>query len=90
MKSLGAKCVFASDINIEAQKVYKNNFGITPNGDIKRLRQPTYQNTILSVPDFHVNHLVYLVVKKVWIVMLVNYFMRLLELQSITNRKLFF
>lgn len=38
MKSLGAKCVFASDINIEAQKVYKNNFGITPNGDIKKIK----------------------------------------------------
>lgn len=38
MKSLGAKCVFASDINIEAQKVYKNNFGLTPSGDIKKVK----------------------------------------------------
>lgn len=38
MKSLGAKCVFASDINNEAKKVYKNNFAIEPKGDITKIK----------------------------------------------------
>lgn len=37
LSSFGAKCVFASDINREAQKVYKNNFGINPEGDITKI-----------------------------------------------------
>lgn len=32
--SLGLKCVFASDIDEEARKAYKHNYGIAPFGDI--------------------------------------------------------
>lgn len=28
LSSLGAKCVFASDINVKAAEVYENNFNI--------------------------------------------------------------
>ncbi len=35
LSSFGAKCVFSSDIDNEARKVYKKNFGIEPKGDIK-------------------------------------------------------
>lgn len=38
LTSLGAKCVFASDINVKACEVYKNNFGLTPKGDIKKIK----------------------------------------------------
>lgn len=34
LKSFGAKCVFASEIDKNACEVYKNNFEIIPNGDI--------------------------------------------------------
>ena len=37
LSSFGAKCVFASDINNEARKVYYNNFGIFPQGDIRKI-----------------------------------------------------
>lgn len=37
LSSLGAKCVFASDINKAASEVYYNNFGIKPQGDIKKI-----------------------------------------------------
>lgn len=38
MSSLGAECVFASDINKEAKLVYKKNFGIEPKGDITKIK----------------------------------------------------
>lgn len=38
LNSLGATCVFASEINDAACKVYENNFGIKPKGDIKNIR----------------------------------------------------
>lgn len=38
LSSFGARCVFASDINAEARKVYASNFGITPKGDIKHIK----------------------------------------------------
>lgn len=37
LESFGAECVFASDINPEACKVYKDNFGIEPLGDITKI-----------------------------------------------------
>jgi DNA (cytosine-5)-methyltransferase 1 len=37
LSSFGAECVFASDIDNEARKVYKHNFGIEPKGDIKSI-----------------------------------------------------
>lgn len=41
LESLGAKCVFASDIDSEACKTYRNNFKIDPKGDITKI--PTTQ-----------------------------------------------
>jgi DNA (cytosine-5)-methyltransferase 1 len=36
-RQLGGKCVFASEINPKLQSVYKDNFGIEPAGDIKKI-----------------------------------------------------
>lgn len=38
LSSLGAKCVFASDINVKAAEVYENNFHIRPKGDITKIK----------------------------------------------------
>lgn len=38
LSSFGAKCVFASDIDIKARNVYKNNFKIEPSGDITKIK----------------------------------------------------
>ena len=38
LKSFGAKCVFACDINTEARKIYKNNFKLEPKDDIKKIQ----------------------------------------------------
>ncbi|MBQ2914256.1 MAG: DNA cytosine methyltransferase [Clostridia bacterium] len=38
LKSFGAECVFACDIDSEARKVYANNFGITPKSDILEIK----------------------------------------------------
>lgn len=35
LSSYGAQCVFASEINGAVAQVYKNNFGIQPQGDIR-------------------------------------------------------
>ncbi len=37
LSSLGAKCVFASDIDKYAKEVYKENYGIEPYGDITKI-----------------------------------------------------
>lgn len=37
LESLGFDCVFSSDIDKEARKVYKNNFGENPEGDITKI-----------------------------------------------------
>lgn len=39
LSSFGAKCVFASDIDKEACKVYEANFGIKPYGDITKIAE---------------------------------------------------
>lgn len=39
LSSLGAKCVFASDIDNEACKVYEANFGLKPCGDITKISE---------------------------------------------------
>lgn len=36
--SLGMKCVYACDIDDEARRAYKHNFGIVPSGDISRVK----------------------------------------------------
>lgn len=38
LSSYGAKCVFASDINLAASNVYYENFRIRPKGDIKCIK----------------------------------------------------
>lgn len=38
LSSYGAKCIFASDINVSASNVYYKNFGIQPKGDIKCIK----------------------------------------------------
>lgn len=38
LESLGFNCVFSSDIDKEARKVYKNNFGEEPEGDITKIK----------------------------------------------------
>ncbi len=37
LSSFGANCVFASDIDKEACKVYETNFGLKPHGDITKI-----------------------------------------------------
>ena len=46
MKSLGGKCVFASEIDSNCQKTYSNQFNIEVHGDIN--------NFIDSIPNFDV------------------------------------
>ena len=41
LESLGAKCVYSSEWDIPAQKVYKANFGETPDGDITKVDEKT-------------------------------------------------
>ncbi len=38
LSSLGAKCVFASDINEKACQVYESNFSLKPGGDITKIK----------------------------------------------------
>lgn len=37
LESLGARCVYSNEWDAEAQKVYKENFGDTPEGDITKV-----------------------------------------------------
>ncbi|HPO50202.1 MAG TPA: DNA (cytosine-5-)-methyltransferase [Spirochaetota bacterium] len=37
LESFGANCVFSSDIDVEARKTYKENFGDLPEGDITKI-----------------------------------------------------
>jgi DNA (cytosine-5)-methyltransferase 1 len=37
LKSLGHKCVFASELDEELAALYKKNFGLTPDGDIREV-----------------------------------------------------
>lgn len=39
LSSFGANCVFASDIDKEACKVYETNFGLKPHGDITKIAE---------------------------------------------------
>lgn len=38
LSSFGAECVFASDIDEEAKRVYNNNFNMMPDGDITKIK----------------------------------------------------
>lgn len=44
LSSFGAKCVFASEWNEEAKKVYENNFNIKPYGDITKINEKEIPN----------------------------------------------
>src|SRR5579859_6180123 len=35
LEKLGHRCVFASELNVELQAIYAENFGLTPKGDIR-------------------------------------------------------
>ncbi len=39
LQELGGKCIFSSDIDKQARKVYKNNFGDYPFGDITKINK---------------------------------------------------
>lgn len=41
LESLGAKCVYSNEWDVPAQKVYKANFGETPEGDITKVDEKT-------------------------------------------------
>ena len=45
--NLGMRCVFACDVDVEAQRAYRQNFGIEPSGDITEIPPD-------SVPDHDV------------------------------------
>lgn len=47
MKSLGGKCVFASDIDKHCQITYENNYGLRPIGDITKVKEE-------DIPEFDV------------------------------------
>lgn len=38
LSSFGAECVFASDVDEKARKVYESNYGIDPHGDITKIK----------------------------------------------------
>lgn len=38
LSSFGAECVFASDVDEKARKVYETNYGIEPKGDITKIK----------------------------------------------------
>lgn len=44
LESLGAKCVYSNEWDAEAQEVYKNNFGETPEGDITKVDEKLVPN----------------------------------------------
>ncbi|UUD35097.1 DNA cytosine methyltransferase [Mycoplasmopsis caviae] len=44
LESLGAKCVYSSEWDKNAQNVYKNNFNDYPNGDITKIDEKTIPN----------------------------------------------
>ena len=44
MESQGFECVFSSDINVECQKTYEENFGEKPLGDITLVDEKTVPN----------------------------------------------
>ena len=47
LRKLGGKCVFASDINKDCQKIYQENYGLKPEGDITKIN-------VDDIPSFDV------------------------------------
>ncbi len=56
LESLGAKCVYSNEWDKYVQKVYTENFGDTPEGDITKVDEKKYRNMIFYVRDFRVRH----------------------------------
>ena len=56
LKSLGGKCVFASEIDEKARATYKQNFDMCPNGDIRAITAPDRPNNVIKtqIPDHDV------------------------------------
>ena len=44
LESLGAECVYSSEIDKDAKKIYQENFGDTPFGDITKIDEKTIPN----------------------------------------------
>jgi DNA (cytosine-5)-methyltransferase 1 len=44
LESLGTKCVFSSEINLDAKETYKANFEDYPNGDIRTIKEEDIPN----------------------------------------------
>lgn len=52
LKSFGGECVFASDIDKECQKTYKENFNIEPEGDITNIDENNIPDHDILVGGF--------------------------------------
>ena len=52
MESQGFECVFSSDINVECQKTYEENFGEKPLGDITLVDEKTVPNDDILCAGF--------------------------------------
>ena len=50
LSALGGECVMASEIDKDAVKIYRSNWGIKPKGDITQLAN----ESIVDVPDHDV------------------------------------
>ncbi len=51
-EALGLRCVFACDIDPDVREQYKQNFGLTPKGDIKQLQENDIANHDLLFAGF--------------------------------------
>jgi DNA (cytosine-5)-methyltransferase 1 len=56
LQSLGGSCVFASEIDEKARATYKQNHGMTPNGDIRAITAPDRPDSVVrtQIPDHDV------------------------------------
>ena len=52
LNSLGAKCVLACDIDKKCREVYKNNYGIEPHTDVKKLDPNNMPNFDILCPRY--------------------------------------
>lgn len=90
MTSLGAKCVFASEIDELASLIYKNNFDIKPSGDIRSIKPRIYQILIYYVQGFHVNLFLLLDKERDLMIQGVLCFLKLCELLKKNSLKYYF
>ena len=52
VKASGGKCVFSSEIDLEASKAYEANYGLKPHGDITRVNVDEIPNHDLLCAGF--------------------------------------